>query len=199
MDYRRLGASGLMVPALSFGAGTFGGQGRCSAPGATATPRPPAASSTSAWRPASPCSTRADVYSDGACRGGSRRRPSRAAATRSSSPPRRPSASATGPNDVGSSRSHLISAVEDALSRLGTDYIDLFQLHAFDAGRRSRKCCRTLDDLVRAGKLRYVGCLQLLRLAADEVARRSPTGTARRAMSPIRSTTRWSAATTNGS
>ena len=57
----------------------------------------------------------------------------------------------------------------------------------------------TLDDLVRAGKVRYVGVSNFCRLAADEVARPRPTGTATRAMSRTRSTTRWSAATTNGS
>ena len=64
---------------------------------------------------------------------------------------------ATGPNDAGSSRSRLISAVDAALRRLGTDYIDLFQLHAFDAGTPIEEVLSTLDDLVRAGKVRYVG------------------------------------------
>ena len=62
-----------------------------------------------------------------------------------------------GPNDAGSSRSRLIRAVEDALQRLGTDYIDLLQLHAFDAGTPVEEVLSTLDDLVRAGKIRYVG------------------------------------------
>ena len=63
-----------------------------------------------------------------------------------------------GANDVGSSRFHLINAVERALKRLGTDYIDLFQLHAFDAVTPVEETLSTLDDLVRAGKIRYVGC-----------------------------------------
>ena len=62
-----------------------------------------------------------------------------------------------GPNDAGSSRSRLIKAVEDALRRLGTDYIDLLQLHAFDAGTPIEEVLSTLDSLVRAGKLRHVG------------------------------------------
>ncbi|TJV42699.1 MAG: aldo/keto reductase, partial [Mesorhizobium sp.] len=62
-----------------------------------------------------------------------------------------------GPNDAGSSRSRLIKAVEDALKRLGTDYIDLLQLHAFDAVTPIEEVLSTLDSLVRAGKLRYVG------------------------------------------
>jgi aryl-alcohol dehydrogenase-like predicted oxidoreductase len=63
-----------------------------------------------------------------------------------------------GPNDVGSSRFHLINAVEGSLRRLGTDYIDLFQLHGFDAFTPIEETVSTLDDLVRAGKIRYIGC-----------------------------------------
>lgn len=62
-----------------------------------------------------------------------------------------------GPNDVGSSRHHLTRAVERALRRLGTDYIDLFQLHGFDATTPVEETLQTLDDLVRAGKIRYLG------------------------------------------
>jgi aryl-alcohol dehydrogenase-like predicted oxidoreductase len=63
-----------------------------------------------------------------------------------------------GPNDVGSSRFHLLRTVEASLRRLGTDYIDLFQLHGFDAMTPIEEVLATLDDLVRAGKIRYVGC-----------------------------------------
>jgi len=63
-----------------------------------------------------------------------------------------------GPNDVGSSRFHLVRAVENSLRRLGTDYIDLFQLHGFDALTPVEETLRTLDDLVRAGKILYTGC-----------------------------------------
>jgi aryl-alcohol dehydrogenase-like predicted oxidoreductase len=66
--------------------------------------------------------------------------------------------SGRGPNDVGSSRYHLIQAVDKALKRLGTDYIDLFQLHAFDAQTPVEEVLSTLDDLIRAGKIRYIGC-----------------------------------------
>jgi aryl-alcohol dehydrogenase-like predicted oxidoreductase len=65
--------------------------------------------------------------------------------------------SGDGPNDVGSSRHHLTRAVDASLRRLGTDYIDLFQLHGFDAMTPVEETLRTLDDLVRAGKLRYIG------------------------------------------
>jgi aryl-alcohol dehydrogenase-like predicted oxidoreductase len=63
-----------------------------------------------------------------------------------------------GPNDVGSSRAHLIQACEGSLRRLGTDYIDLYQLHGFDAFTPVDEVVQALDDLVRAGKIRYLGC-----------------------------------------
>ena len=63
-----------------------------------------------------------------------------------------------GANDVGSSRYHLIRAVDASLRRLGTDYIDLYQLHGFDALTPVEETLGTLDDLVRAGKIRYLGC-----------------------------------------
>ena len=62
-----------------------------------------------------------------------------------------------GPNDAGSSRPRLIKATEDALRRLGTDYIDLLQLHAFDAFTPVEEVLATLDQLVQSGKVRYVG------------------------------------------
>jgi aryl-alcohol dehydrogenase-like predicted oxidoreductase len=62
-----------------------------------------------------------------------------------------------GPEDAGSSRHRLLRAVDASLQRLGTDYIDLLQLHAFDAGTPIEEVLHTLDVLVRAGKLRYVG------------------------------------------
>jgi aryl-alcohol dehydrogenase-like predicted oxidoreductase len=66
----------------------------------------------------------------------------------------------TGPgaNDVGSSRFHLIRAVENSLRRLGTDYIDLFQLHGFDAMTPVEETLSALDNLVQAGKILYTGC-----------------------------------------
>jgi aryl-alcohol dehydrogenase-like predicted oxidoreductase len=63
-----------------------------------------------------------------------------------------------GPNDAGSSRFHLIETIHASLRRLGTDYIDLYQLHAFDAMTPVEEALGTLDDLVRAGKIRYIGC-----------------------------------------
>ncbi len=63
-----------------------------------------------------------------------------------------------GPNGEGLSRGHLIRACEDSLRRLGTDFIDLYQTHAFDAEAPIDETLRALDDLVRSGKVRYVGC-----------------------------------------
>jgi aryl-alcohol dehydrogenase-like predicted oxidoreductase len=156
MEYRQLGASGLKVPTLSFGAGTFGGQGPLfSAWGNT--------DAKEARRLVDICLEAgvnlfdtADVYSNGASeeilgaaiKG---RRPEILISTKTSLP------MGDGPNDAGSSRFRLIRAVEDALRRLGTDYIDVLQLHAFDAGTPIEEVLSTLDVLVRAGKVRYVG------------------------------------------
>ena len=156
MEYRRLGHSGLKVPALSFGAGTFGGTGPLfGAWGNT--------DAQEARRLVDICLEAglnlfdtADVYSNGASeevlgeaiKG---RRDKVLISTKTTLP------MGDGPNDAGSSRSRLIKATEDALRRLGTDYIDLLQLHAFDAGTPVEEVLSTLDALVRAGKLRHVG------------------------------------------
>jgi aryl-alcohol dehydrogenase-like predicted oxidoreductase len=66
-----------------------------------------------------------------------------------------------GPNDVGLSRLHIMNAVEDSLKRLGTDYIDLYQIHRWDTLTSAEDTLRALDDLVRAGKVRYIGCSNL--------------------------------------
>ena len=63
-----------------------------------------------------------------------------------------------GPNEVGHSRVHLMAAIEASLRRLATDHVDLLQLHAFDPLTPFDDVVRTLDDAVRAGKVRYVGC-----------------------------------------
>jgi aryl-alcohol dehydrogenase-like predicted oxidoreductase len=63
-----------------------------------------------------------------------------------------------GPNDVGQSRWHIMRACEDSLRRLGTDYIDLYHVHGFDACTPLDETLRALDDLVRAGKVRYLAC-----------------------------------------
>jgi aryl-alcohol dehydrogenase-like predicted oxidoreductase len=66
-----------------------------------------------------------------------------------------------GPNDVGLSRLHVVEAVEASLKRLDTDYIDLYQVHRYDPLTSLEDTLRALDDLVRAGKVRYIGCSNL--------------------------------------
>ncbi|MFP3503660.1 aldo/keto reductase [Burkholderia sp. SIMBA_062] len=156
MEYRTLGRSGLKVPVLSFGAGTFGGAGPLfGAWGNTGVDE--------ARRLIDICLEAgvnlfdtADVYSDGASErvlGAAihGRRDQVLISTKTGLP------TGDGPNDAGTSRARLIRAVDDALRRLGTDYIDLLQLHAFDAATPVEEVMSTLDDLVRAGKLRYIG------------------------------------------
>jgi aryl-alcohol dehydrogenase-like predicted oxidoreductase len=156
MEYRQLGSSGLRVPALSFGTGTFGGKGALF----------------SAWGQSDAAEARrlvdisldagvtlfdtADVYSSGASeeilgeaiRG---RRDAVLISTKTGLP------MGDGPQDWGVSRPRLIRAVEDSLRRLGTDYIDLLQLHAFDASTPVEELMGTLDMLIATGKVRYAG------------------------------------------
>jgi aryl-alcohol dehydrogenase-like predicted oxidoreductase len=157
MEQRRLGRSGLMVPVLSFGTGTFGGRGEFfEAWGATDVAE--------ASRLIDICLESglnmfdsADIYSGGAAeevlgaaiKG---RRDKLIISTKATF------RAGEGANDVGSSRFHLTRSVEQSLKRLGTDYIDLFQLHGFDAMTPVEETLSTLDDLVRAGKTGYVGC-----------------------------------------
>ncbi len=156
MEYRHLGRSGFKVPVLSLGTGTFGGAneffrawGDTDVQGAT--------------RLVDVCLEHgltmfdsADIYSAGAAEeilGGAirGRRDKVIISTKATF------RSSDEPNDVGSSRHHLIQAAERALRRLGTDYIDLFQLHGFDARTPAEETLGALDDLVRAGKIRYLG------------------------------------------
>jgi aryl-alcohol dehydrogenase-like predicted oxidoreductase len=67
----------------------------------------------------------------------------------------------TGPNDVGLSRAHIMASVEASLRRLDTDWLDLYQIHGYDAQTPLDETLRALDDLVRAGKVRYLGCSNL--------------------------------------
>jgi aryl-alcohol dehydrogenase-like predicted oxidoreductase len=146
-----------MVPALSFGTGTFGGRGEFfEAWGGSDVAE--------ASRLIDICLDAgltmfdsADIYSGGAAE------EVLGAATKGRRDKILISTKATfragdGPNDVGSSRFHLVRAVEQSLKRLGTDYIDLFQLHGFDAMTPVEETLSALDDLVRQGKIRYVGC-----------------------------------------
>jgi aryl-alcohol dehydrogenase-like predicted oxidoreductase len=157
MEQRLLGGSGLKVPLLSFGTGTFGGAndffkgfGSVDASGAR--------------RMVDRCLEAgvtlfdsADIYSGGvaeellglALEGRRHQALISTKATFRSGP---------GPNDVGSSRHHLTRSMDAALKRLRTDYIDLFQLHGFDALTPVDEVLETLDGFVRAGKVRYLGC-----------------------------------------
>ena len=66
-----------------------------------------------------------------------------------------------GPNDVGLSRAHIIASIDGTLQRLGTDWVDLYQIHGYDTFTPLDETLRALDDLVRAGKVRNIGCSNL--------------------------------------
>ncbi|AZO21097.1 aldo/keto reductase [Mesorhizobium sp. M1E.F.Ca.ET.045.02.1.1] len=156
MEYRRLGASGLKVPALSFGAGTFGGSGPLFGAWGNSDAKEARRLVDICLEAGVNLFDTADVYSNGASeevlgeaiKG---RRDAVLISTKTSLP------MGDGPADWGSSRARLIRSVDQALKRLGTDYIDLLQLHAFDASTPIEEVLSTLDDLVRSGKLLYVG------------------------------------------
>jgi len=157
LDYRFLGRSGLRVPALSFGTATFGGGNDFfKAWGST--------DSAGAARLIDACLDHgvslfdtADVYSAGlaetilgeAIKG---KRNQVLISTKVTFP------MGDGPNDYGSSRHHLLDAVEASLKRLQLDHIDLLQLHGQDYNTPVEETLSTLDQLVRQGKLRYIGC-----------------------------------------
>jgi aryl-alcohol dehydrogenase-like predicted oxidoreductase len=157
MEYRRLGGSGLNVPELSFGAGTFGGKGELFAAWGTTGVKEATRLIDICLEAGLNLFDSADIYSAGAAEEilGEAVKGRRNEVLISTKATFR---SGLGPNEVGSSRFHLINAVEGALKRLQTDHIDLFQLHGFDAQTPVEETLSVLDDLVRAGKIRYVGC-----------------------------------------
>ncbi len=158
MEYRQLGRSGLKVPELCFGAGTFGVTGEFFNAWSSTT-------QDEADRIAGICMDAglnffdtADVYSDGG---------SETALAQALAPYKREDVLlstkatfrfGTGPNDVGSSRYHLIQSLERSLKRLKTDYIDVYHLHAFDATTPIEETLQTLNHMVLAGKVRYIAC-----------------------------------------
>jgi len=157
MEHRRLGGSGFSVPVLSLGTGTFGGRGEFfGAWGSTDVAE--------ATRLVDICLEHGLTLFDGAVSySAGAAEEILGAAIRGRRNNVLISTKATfragdDPNAVGSSRFHLIRACEAALRRLDTDHIDLFQLHGFDALTPPEETLGALDDLVRAGKIRYVGC-----------------------------------------
>jgi aryl-alcohol dehydrogenase-like predicted oxidoreductase len=155
MEYRLLGRSGLKVSAFCFGTMTFGGVGMMAGVGQTR--------GDDARRQVDVCLEAgvnlfdtADIYSEGVseevlAEALGERRKSVLIATKAYGPMGR------GQNDSGSSRHHIIEACEASLRRLRTDYIDLYQMHNQDAVTPTEETLRALDDLVRAGKVRYIG------------------------------------------
>ena len=157
MEFRQLGRSGLKVPALSFGTGTFGG--------ATEFFRAWGSSDVAeATRLVDICLEAgvnlfdtADIYSEGLSeeilgKAIAGRRHDLLISTKTSF------RLGKGPNDIGSSRHHLITACEASLRRLGTDYIDIYHLHGFDALTPVEEALSTLNHLVQSGKVRYIAC-----------------------------------------
>jgi aryl-alcohol dehydrogenase-like predicted oxidoreductase len=157
MEFRRLGNSGFKVPVLGFGTGTFGGSNEFfQAWGASDVAE--------ATRLVDICLEAgvnmfdtADVYSKGLSeeilgKAIAGRRPQTIIATKGSF------RMGPGPNELGNSRHHLINACEASLRRLGTDYIDLYQMHGFDALSPVEETLGALETLVQSGKVRYIGC-----------------------------------------
>jgi aryl-alcohol dehydrogenase-like predicted oxidoreductase len=157
MEFRTLGRSGLKVPVLSFGTGTFGGGNEFfRAWGATDVAE--------ATRLVDICLQAgvnlfdtADVYSEGLSetvlgKAVAGRRADVLISTKATF------RTGPGPNDLGSSRHHLLRACEASLRRLGTDYIDIYHLHGFDAITPIEEVLSTLNHLVVSGKVRYIAC-----------------------------------------
>jgi aryl-alcohol dehydrogenase-like predicted oxidoreductase len=157
MEFRRLGGSGFKVPVLSLGTGTFGGNNDFFKGFGSSDVKEATRLVDICLEAGLTMFDTADVYSHGlseeilgqALHG---RRDQAIISTKGTF------RMGPGANDVGSSRFHLIRSVEGSLKRLGTDYIDIYQLHGFDASTPVEETLGCLDDLVRAGKIRYIGC-----------------------------------------
>jgi aryl-alcohol dehydrogenase-like predicted oxidoreductase len=159
VEYRQLGRSGLRISTLTLGTMTFGGQKGFEKVGSTDTSGARRIVDRSLDAGVNLIDT-ADVYSGGvseeivgsAIEG---RRDRLLLATKARF------RMGAGPNDAGLSRLHLIRACEDSLRRLGTDHIDLYQVHQWDGQTPVEETMEALDTLVRDGKVRYVGCSNL--------------------------------------
>src|SRR5271170_6938649 len=157
MEYRQLGNSGLKISVLTMGTMTFGGKGNFAKVGNVSLQDVRRLIDLVADAGVNLIDT-ADVYSGGASEEligeamGDRRKPGMLIATKARFP------TGQGPNDRGLSRWHLIEACEASLKRLRTDVIDLYQMHQWDGQTPLEETMEALDGLVRAGKVRYVGC-----------------------------------------
>jgi aryl-alcohol dehydrogenase-like predicted oxidoreductase len=157
MEHRLLGSSGFKVPVLCLGTGTFGGGNEFFKAWGTTDVAEASRLIDICLDAGLTMFDSADLYSNGmaeeilgqAIKG---RRDRVIISTKGTF------RTGKGPNDVGSSRYYLLRAVDASLRRLQTDYIDLYQLHAFDALTPTEEVLGTLDGLVRAGKIRYIGC-----------------------------------------
>lgn len=158
MEFRQLGRSGLKVPVLSFGTATFGGKGEFFKSWGETDVKEASHLIDICLDHGVNLFDTADIYSYGSSEEvlGAALKGRRDKVLLSTKATFR--FSENDPDDVGSSRYHLINAVEGSLRRLGTDHIDLFQLHGFDAITPVEETLRTLDNLVKSGKIRYIGC-----------------------------------------
>ena len=155
MEYRQLGRCGLRVSTITLGTMGFGGTGWASPVGQIDVE---GRGSRSGWRatPASTCSTR-QTFTPEACPRRSWARPRlRRDEVLIATKVRMPMGDGT--NDAGLSRHHVIRGAEDSLRRLGTDYIDLYQVHEWDGLTPLEETLHALDHLVQSGKVRYIGC-----------------------------------------
>jgi aryl-alcohol dehydrogenase-like predicted oxidoreductase len=157
MEFRQLGGSGFKVPALCLGTGTFGAKNELIRAFGVVEAEEATELVDIALEAGLNMFDSADVYSSGAAeevlgKAIKGRRDQVIISTKATF------RSGPGDNDVGSSRHHLIKACESSLRRLGTDYIDLYQMHGFDALSPVEETLRALDDMVRSGKILYIGC-----------------------------------------
>ncbi|MBN9553524.1 MAG: aldo/keto reductase [Alphaproteobacteria bacterium] len=156
MEYRLLGRSGFKVPALTFGTGTFGGKGEFFKAWGETDAREASRLVDICLDAGVTMFDSADIYSGGASEEvlGAAIKGRRDKVLISTKYTFR---SGEGANDVGSSRFHITQATDAALKRLGTDHLDLVQLHGFDAQTPPEETLATFDTLIRAGKIRYIG------------------------------------------
>ncbi len=159
MNYRMLGRTGLYVSELCFGAMTFGGEGYWKAIGSHGQSEADALVGRCLEAGINFFDT-ADIYSNGQSEqllgkalGARRKDVILATKVRGRTGP--------GINEVGLSRGHIMDSVHASLKRLGTDYIDLYQIHGYDVVTPLDETLRALDDLVRQGKVRYLGASNL--------------------------------------